>query len=52
MRFRTEKKFCFCSVKCNIFIVVSLRDLTAIIAIFLKEGKAQRPKMNEEISEL
>jgi hypothetical protein len=51
MHFWADEIF-FCSVRCNIFTAVSLRELTAITAIFLEEGKALRPKMNEQISEL
>jgi hypothetical protein len=51
MHFRAGEIF-FCPVRCNIFTDVSLRDLTAIIAIFLEDGKTLRPKMNEQIFEL
>jgi len=47
-----EDDFVFCSVSCSIFITFSLSDLTSIIAIFLEDGNALGPKMNEQISEL
>jgi len=51
MHLRLDEIF-FCSVSCNIFIAVSLSDLTSIIAIFLEDGRALCPKMNEQIFEL
>jgi hypothetical protein len=52
MHFRAEENL-FCSVRFNIlvFTAASLWDLTAVIAILLKDGKALSPRMNEQISE-